>query len=133
MIRLPPISLRTDTLFPYTTLFRSAEDGEEAVFRFHLEGDVEQPIDILTKHLRYAFDGEQIAGSRHGHAALACPWRRFHSQGSSSCGRDCGIPLMRASTTASQVWGVDVVHLGSDDQAVHHRRALAALIATGNN
>src|SRR3546814_9674580 len=25
MIRLPPISTRTDTLFPYTTLFRSCE------------------------------------------------------------------------------------------------------------
>src|SRR3546814_18412078 len=25
MIRLPPISTRTDTLFPYTTLFRSAD------------------------------------------------------------------------------------------------------------
>src|SRR3546814_16719691 len=34
MIRIPPISNRTDTLFPYTTLFRSvkgkaAEDGAE--------------------------------------------------------------------------------------------------------
>src|SRR3546814_1217602 len=28
MIRRPPISTRTDTLFPYTTLFRSAEPGE---------------------------------------------------------------------------------------------------------
>src|SRR3546814_3503710 len=26
MIRLPPRSTRTDTLFPYTTLFRSSED-----------------------------------------------------------------------------------------------------------
>src|SRR3546814_4696890 len=26
MLRLPPISTRTDTLFPYTTLFRSAAD-----------------------------------------------------------------------------------------------------------
>src|SRR3546814_1905121 len=26
MIRRPPISTRTDTLFPYTTLFRSADD-----------------------------------------------------------------------------------------------------------
>src|SRR3546814_2849052 len=26
MIRRPPISTRTDTLFPYTTLFRSARD-----------------------------------------------------------------------------------------------------------
>src|SRR3546814_14118684 len=27
MIRRPPRSTRTDTLFPYTTLFRSREDG----------------------------------------------------------------------------------------------------------
>src|SRR3546814_4979603 len=27
MIRRPPRSTRTDTLFPYTTLFRSQEDG----------------------------------------------------------------------------------------------------------
>src|SRR3546814_12633005 len=27
MIRRPPRSTRTDTLFPYTTLFRSVEDG----------------------------------------------------------------------------------------------------------
>src|SRR3546814_11185462 len=27
MIRLPPRSTRTDTLFPYTTLFRSQDDG----------------------------------------------------------------------------------------------------------
>src|SRR3546814_19443150 len=27
MIRLPPRSTRTDTLFPYTTLFRSFQDG----------------------------------------------------------------------------------------------------------
>src|SRR3546814_3113379 len=28
MIRRPPRSTRTDTLFPYTTLFRSGEDGQ---------------------------------------------------------------------------------------------------------
>src|SRR3546814_6596877 len=31
MIRLPPISTRTDTLFPYTTLFRSAEHRRQRV------------------------------------------------------------------------------------------------------
>src|SRR3546814_4158052 len=31
MIRRPPRSTRTDTLFPYTTLFRSARVGEEAL------------------------------------------------------------------------------------------------------
>src|SRR3546814_5153006 len=29
MIRRPPISTRTDTLFPYTTLFRSIQDPRE--------------------------------------------------------------------------------------------------------
>src|SRR3546814_16272400 len=31
MIRLPPRSTRTDTLFPYTTLFRSVQNVEPAV------------------------------------------------------------------------------------------------------
>src|SRR3546814_5748241 len=31
MIRRPPRSTRTDTLFPYTTLFRSHEPGDERV------------------------------------------------------------------------------------------------------
>src|SRR3546814_2172775 len=30
MIRLPPRSTRTDTLFPYTTLFRSRRGGERS-------------------------------------------------------------------------------------------------------
>src|SRR3546814_9983856 len=33
MIRRPPRSTRTDTLFPYTTLFRSARDVERADHR----------------------------------------------------------------------------------------------------
>src|SRR3546814_4692607 len=32
MIRRPPISTRTDTLFPYTTLFRSRIAADTAVF-----------------------------------------------------------------------------------------------------
>src|SRR3546814_14815971 len=35
MIRRPPISTRTDTLFPYTTLFRSVGAGGELAFHFH--------------------------------------------------------------------------------------------------
>src|SRR3546814_8492995 len=33
MIRLPPRSTRTDTLFPYTTLFRSIEVEEERLLK----------------------------------------------------------------------------------------------------
>src|SRR3546814_16006765 len=40
MIRRPPRSTRTDTLFPYTTLFRSAED--DAVALFHIGDPVGQ-------------------------------------------------------------------------------------------
>src|SRR3546814_8968202 len=36
MIRRPPRSIRTDTLFPYTTLFRSADAGRRARFLQHL-------------------------------------------------------------------------------------------------
>src|SRR3546814_11969471 len=37
MIRRPPRSTRTDTLFPYTTLFRSADEGIIAVQRILLD------------------------------------------------------------------------------------------------
>src|SRR3546814_5642216 len=33
MIRRPPRSTRTDTLFPYTTLFRSLDDGRAGIDR----------------------------------------------------------------------------------------------------
>src|SRR3546814_6540781 len=44
MIRPPPRSTRTDTLFPYTTLFRSAGDG---VPRRKCCGGVQKHRDIL--------------------------------------------------------------------------------------
>src|SRR3546814_15772340 len=44
MIRRPPISTRTDTLFPYTTLFRA--EGFDA----HLDGDYDrgEPLDAIA-------------------------------------------------------------------------------------
>src|SRR3546814_1002454 len=38
MIRRPPRSTRTDTLFPYTTLFRSAPTGDAVCEPFRAEG-----------------------------------------------------------------------------------------------
>src|SRR3546814_20021739 len=40
MIRRPPISTRTDTLFPYTTLFRSALAIQSLPPAFELPGDM---------------------------------------------------------------------------------------------
>src|SRR3546814_20437766 len=49
MIRRPPRSTRTDTLFPYTTLFRSADlrwpRRRAACFRARRKGDVERSSD----------------------------------------------------------------------------------------
>src|SRR3546814_19188052 len=45
MVRRPPRSTRTDTLFPYTTLFRSIVVGEDADARLCLEGvAIDHPI-----------------------------------------------------------------------------------------
>src|SRR3546814_18813601 len=50
MIRRPPRSTRTDTLFPYTTLFRSVDSAAAvAEVRAQVETLVDQlPTDVLT-------------------------------------------------------------------------------------
>src|SRR3546814_9052931 len=55
MIRRPPRSTRTDTLFPYTTLFRSRFQGFDALragqTKRHLAALVEPSIKVLQCHL----------------------------------------------------------------------------------
>src|SRR3546814_5839509 len=51
MIRRPPRSKRTDTLFPYTTLFRSDRDS---VFPGKRDGGVVHDAEILGHHLHVA-------------------------------------------------------------------------------
>src|SRR3546814_3848866 len=50
MIRRPPRSTRTDTLFPYTTLFRSADARGR-----HPRGGLPRRPDPLTESLRRAY------------------------------------------------------------------------------
>src|SRR3546814_7106270 len=55
MIRRPPISTRTDTLFPYTTLFRSDRRGGVAVVEHHDAGhavDAAFLVEPLDRFLR---------------------------------------------------------------------------------
>src|SRR3546814_15361341 len=68
MIRRPPRSTRTDTLFPYTTLFRSHfrnPTGWRSVMRF--SDEVEQFTDIKTVEwsqltdLSVGIDGNELA------------------------------------------------------------------------
>src|SRR3546814_10303448 len=48
MIRRPPRSTRTDTLFPYTTLFRSAREAPQSVYTYELELDGNGMISNLS-------------------------------------------------------------------------------------
>src|SRR3546814_10425012 len=66
MIRRPPESTRTDTLFPYTTLFRAGADQVGASLRQHLRRDVvgdaaraDEVLDII-----------EVGGARGGEADL---------------------------------------------------------------
>src|SRR3546814_8999761 len=81
MIRRPPRSTRTDTLFPYTTRFRSCivggkESGEGGdVFRFPIAGgvgDCEYRFQRVGHHLARAAMGYEAGANRvAAHALLA--------------------------------------------------------------
>src|SRR3546814_14172777 len=52
MIRRPPRSTRTDTLFPYTTLFRSRLRPLQGRGREHPDGHHERQAAVDVRHLR---------------------------------------------------------------------------------
>src|SRR3546814_922635 len=60
MIRRPPRSTRTDTLFPYTTLFRSAywAKAEERLIRaYTIEKTLQTPVNFIVHSLHEVNDG----------------------------------------------------------------------------
>src|SRR3546814_1394405 len=66
MIRLPPRSTRTDTLFPYTTLFRSCDDLHRPDACGHRLADIERPAvgreaDAVRAHHLGALAGDMRA------------------------------------------------------------------------
>src|SRR3546814_2854706 len=63
MIRRPPRSTRTDTLFPYTTLFRSHQVGqyEEAITKFDSSGDVVEIDGVDTVPYKITIDPSKAA------------------------------------------------------------------------
>src|SRR3546814_9942689 len=63
MIRRPPRSTRTDTLFPYTTLFRSALRGNENVALLGVESSGEGEFDLLRALCAGARDVDLAARS----------------------------------------------------------------------
>src|SRR3546814_9741649 len=66
MIRRPPRSTRTDTLFPYTTLFRSEEAvGVEGVAHPREIGIVDRPGQIQADDLRAEYGRDRRDGEGH--------------------------------------------------------------------
>src|SRR3546814_21090412 len=64
MIRRPPRSTRTDTLFPYTTLFRSRRGDREGgdVARLETRQLLDRPLDILRPVI-LAVDDDHVLGA----------------------------------------------------------------------
>src|SRR3546814_5632695 len=67
MIRRPPRSTRTDTLFPYTTLFRS-EDTEQ--LRAEIKAAGGRPIEVIEGPL---MDGMNVVGDLFGAGKMFLP------------------------------------------------------------
>src|SRR3546814_5885656 len=84
MIRRPPLSTRTDTLFPYTTLFRSVGrvSGRRASVALHVAqrdagGSLVGRVGELGAALAV---GDRDRDPRAGHAAEEQRWRLDHLQ-----------------------------------------------------
>src|SRR3546814_15526411 len=75
MIRRPPRSTRTDTLFPYTTLFRSL-DADLFERLAHLGADVVQRVERRDREIA-ALDAGAVAGVAAGVFARGVPVRLF--------------------------------------------------------
>src|SRR3546814_2599593 len=72
MIRRPPRSTRTDTLFPYSTLFRSEVVAGAVVFRAAAVGHGEHAQG----------ERDEVGGGSHGQldgTGVAIAWRNVHS------------------------------------------------------
>src|SRR3546814_16994707 len=63
MIRRPPISTRTDTLFPYTTLFRSDDSAEAIPYSsaVHINSPLDRSLRNDTATLTATYDPEGFA------------------------------------------------------------------------
>src|SRR3546814_17101941 len=66
MIRRPPRSTRTDTLFPYTTLFRSEQRDHPLGVEARPAREELERLGEIVGYGEMRLDGEQDAGRQHG-------------------------------------------------------------------
>src|SRR3546814_16873600 len=85
MIRLPPRSTRTDTLFPYTTLFRSAAQPDHGGKRC---GDIAELVGAQREDR-----GNRLVEQAAGGGANLCGLSEQSSRGVSRSGRDGALAV----------------------------------------
>src|SRR3546814_14335236 len=96
MIRRPPRSTRTDTLFPYTTLFRSGPVDREVVLSPEAEGDdnedrrEQQQQGIEERRADQSEAAQRLAACEACPGAVACrTWRSEERRVGKECVSKC--------------------------------------------
>src|SRR3546814_6673404 len=104
MIRRPPTSTRTDTLFPYTKLFRSGVPAhllhrvEHQAFR----ADPMEAADALLVRQLVDLEDLQVAGAQNGQNVLVAAVDRDREV--LACGRDAGPAVGRVAAEVLARW-----------------------------
>src|SRR3546814_10746463 len=80
MIRRPPRSTRTDTLFPYTTLFRSVIDAEDMIGHPVEQADRQQTLERVRQVHRPRHDQARLATLHRPPDAIDHVLRRHRSE-----------------------------------------------------
>src|SRR3546814_3945644 len=110
MIRRPPRSTRTDTLFPYTTLFRSPRPGDVPAC---VEGVGELPGAQLGPHLALQDRHQRLPDQPRGPAAPPAPGGRSeeHTSELQSLMRiSYAVFCLKKKTNASQTSTLHLQH-----------------------
>src|SRR3546814_10987307 len=100
MIRRPPRSTRTDTLFPYTTLFRSPAAGQSATFARMSSAPRENELDRLDDieaFLAIVEKGSQTAAARHLRRSLQSVSRSL-----ATLEESVGVTLIQRTTRSEE-------------------------------
>src|SRR3546814_15479854 len=101
MIRRPPRSTRTDTLFPYTTLFRSYHAGLDAEVRARVQHDFVASEDgVVTATVAFGMGIDKPDVRFVAHAGLPTSIESYYQE-TGRAGRD-GDPA-----EAMMLWGAD--------------------------
>src|SRR3546814_9897000 len=107
MIRRPPISTRTDTLFPYTTLFRSRQAGQQLrvtfARRFEIEKGVPRDdVEVAEVSLEQRIVAERVSANAARHVVDAVETHLCQQRGVqlhlAAVDRRAGVRLDRKST-----------------------------------